>query len=153
MPMQLQYIVIVVVVIWLLVLTAIYIYSLRGLTSLNKQVGKKDLSTILNKLLSERGKSIKDIKELKDEIDKLEEEVNLHVQKIGLVRFNPFEEIGGDHSFSLALLDGEDTGVILTGLHTRQRTRLYVKYIDKGKSEYDLSKEEEKSIKVARKTK
>ena len=153
MPMQLQYIAMVVIVIWLVVLTAVYFYSLRGLTSLSKQVGKKDLSTILNKLLSERGKSIKDVKELREEIEKLGEEVNLHVQKVGLVRFNPFKEIGGDHSFSLALLDGEDTGVILTGLHTRQRTRLYVKYINKGKSEYELSKEEEKSIKVARKTK
>ncbi len=152
MPMELQYVAIIVVVIWLVVLTAVYFYSLRGLTNLSKQVGKKDLSTILNKLLSERGKSIKDIKGLREEIEKLEKEVNLHVQKVGLVRFNPFKEIGGDHSFSLALLDGEDTGVILTGLHTRQRTRLYVKYINKGKSEYDLSKEEEKSIKVARKS-
>lgn len=153
MPMQLQHIVLVVIVIWLAVLTGIYIYSLRSLANLNKHVDNKDLTRILNKLLTERGKSIKETDRLGEEIKRLEGEVNLHVQKVGLVRFNPFKEIGGDHSFSLALLDGEDTGVILTGLHTRQRTRLYVKYINKGKSEYDLSKDEEKAIKVARKRK
>jgi len=153
MPVQLEYIVLVVVVIWAAVLTGLYYYSLRSLASLNRQVEKKDLAKVLDKLLSERGKSIRDVSNLKGEIERLEGEVNLHVQKVGLVRFNPFEEIGGDHSFSLALLDGEDTGIILTGLHTRQRTRLYVKYIDKGKSEHDLSKEEEKAIRTAKKRK
>ena len=63
-----------------------------------------------------------------------------------MVRFNPFSEMGGDHSFSVALLDGHDTGIIITGLHTRERTRVYIKPVNKGKSEYDLSKEELKAL-------
>lgn len=73
----------------------------------------------------------------------------MNVQKIGLVRFNPFNETGGDHSFSLALLDGNGNGFVMTGLHTRERTRLYIKPIRNLKSEYELSQEEQKAIKEA----
>ena len=74
------------------------------------------------------------------------------MQKYGFVRFNPFGDMGGDHSFCLALLNGKHTGFVLTGLHTRERTRVYVKHIKRGKSEYDLSKEERKALEQALKT-
>ena len=88
----------------------------------------------------------KQISELKREINKLEEKGKQHVQKIELVRFNPFREIGGEHSFSLAILDGKDNGVVVTGLHTRDRTRVYTKEIVGGKSSLNLSDEEKKAI-------
>jgi hypothetical protein len=65
---------------------------------------------------------------------------------VGLIRFNPFNEIGGDHSFSLAILDGGDNGIIITGLHTRDRTRIYAKQVNKGKSDLELSTEEQKAL-------
>jgi len=68
---------------------------------------------------------------------------------VSLVRFNPFSEMGGDHSFSLALLDAHLTGFIVTGLHTRERTRVYIKKIDGGKCKQDLSKEEREALKKA----
>ena len=76
----------------------------------------------------------------------LESDGKNHVQKIGMVRFNPFRELGGDHSFSLAILDGGDSGVVITGLHTRDRTRVYVKAIKKGKATLELSSEEKKAL-------
>jgi hypothetical protein len=63
-----------------------------------------------------------------------------------MIRFNPFSELGGDHSFCLALLDDRDTGVVLTGLHTRERTRFYMKDITNGKSSLELSNEEKKAL-------
>lgn len=88
-----------------------------------------------------------------DEVNKrlsaLEKDGKIHVQKLGLVRFNPFKEIGGDQSFSLAILNGEDSGIIITGLHTRDRTRVYMKEVSGGKSGYDLSDEEKKALSAA----
>jgi len=76
-----------------------------------------------------------------------------HFQKLGLIRFNPFNETGGNNSFSLVLLDGKNNGWVMTGLHTRERTRLYVKPIKNLKSEYELSDEEKKALEKAVKTK
>lgn len=81
----------------------------------------------------------------------LEEDGKDHIQKVGLVRFNPFKELGGDHSFSLAILDNKESGIILTSLHTRDRTRVYMKEIKNGKSEYELSAEELKALDIAKK--
>lgn len=72
------------------------------------------------------------------------------LQKVGFLRFNPFEETGGDQSFSVALLDGNDDGFVLTSLHTRSGTRNYAKQIKNGKNrQQGFSKEEQKVINLA----
>jgi hypothetical protein len=99
-------------------------------------------------------KQTKDLKELDKEIQELFEISNsIHnvaqkgIHKVGLVRFNPFKEIGGDQSFALALLNGKKTGVVLSSLHTREGTRVYAKPVDQGKSKkYQLTEEEMKAI-------
>lgn len=118
--------------IWLLILTYLFfkIYKLFG--SLQKGV-EEDLSK-------------KGFAEIRKRLNFLEEDGKLHSQKISLVRFNPFRELGGDHSFSLAMLNGEDSGIIITSLHTRDRTRVYMKEIKNGKSNIELSKDEEKAL-------
>jgi hypothetical protein len=70
-------------------------------------------------------------------------------QKISIVRFNPFGDTGGDQSFSLAVLDAHDSGYVLTSIHGRQGTRVYVKPIDLAKSKYTLSAEELKALNQA----
>lgn len=75
------------------------------------------------------------------------------VQKVGVVRFNPFKETGGDQSFSIALLDSQDNGLVISSLYTREGTRVYCKPIEEGKSKYNLSKEEEMAIEQAKKSK
>lgn len=70
------------------------------------------------------------------------------IQKIGLHRFNPFNELGGDQSFVLVLLDANNSGIIVTSLHGRKNTRIYSKLIKNGKADkMALSKEEELAIK------
>jgi hypothetical protein len=67
--------------------------------------------------------------------------------KINLTRFNPFDELGGDQSFILCLLDNTNSGVIITSLHNRDSTRIYAKAIKNGESEVlALSKEETKAL-------
>lgn len=82
--------------------------------------------------------------------DTLEKESKLHIQKIGLLRFNPFKDTGGDQSFILALVDAQNTGVVISSLHTRTGTRWYAKQVVKGQgTEHELSSEEEKAVKGA----
>ena len=71
---------------------------------------------------------------------------SLASQKISIVRFNPFGDTGGDQSFVLAVLDANDSGYVLTSIHGREGTRVYVKPVDDGKSKYPLSKEEKQAL-------
>lgn len=87
--------------------------------------------------------------EIHKRLEFLESDGKHHIQKVGLVRFNPFKELGGDQSFALTILDGDNSGIIITGLHTRDRTRIYMKKIMEGKSDHDLSVEETKSLDIA----
>jgi len=70
-------------------------------------------------------------------------------QRVGLVRYNPFEDTGGNQSFALALLDGRGDGFIVSSLHTRSATRVYGKAIARGRSEAALSDEEAEALRIA----
>jgi hypothetical protein len=149
--MSYRLVILIIAAVWLLVLTATLFWILRFFNRLTKGTKSGGLKKVLDKILETEVKNTKGINELKKEIERIQDENKLHVQKVGLVRFNPFRETGGDHSFSIALLDGRDSGFILTGLHTRERTRIYIKAISKGKSEHKLSSEEKKALTKAQK--
>lgn len=70
-------------------------------------------------------------------------------QRVGLVRYNPFEETGGNQSFALALLDADGHGWVLSSLHARSGTRVYAKAIKAGRAEAGLSAEETDAIRQA----
>ena len=96
-------------------------------------------------------------KDLEQKFDKLSEKLEcfkkdnkFSIQKVGIIRFNPFKEIGGDQSFSIALLDGSNSGIVITSLYTKEANRVYGKPIKNGKSEYSLSEEEIKALEVAK---
>jgi hypothetical protein len=71
------------------------------------------------------------------------------VQHVGVVRYNPFEDTGGQQSFALALLDDKADGVVLSSLHSRQQSRIYLKAITGGTSDTQLSKEEAEAVRRA----
>lgn len=137
--------------IWLTIISVV-IYRIWFLfAKITKGVEVKDLKKVLEKVLDQEEQSQREISEIKKKIDWLESDGKLHMQKVGLTRFNPFKELGGDHSFSLAILNSEDSGIIITSLHTRDRTRVYMKDIKNGKSESELSADEKKALIQARK--
>ncbi|MEP6638275.1 MAG: DUF4446 family protein [Chloroflexota bacterium] len=72
-------------------------------------------------------------------------------QRVGLVRYNPFEETGGNQSFALALLDAGGDGWVLSSLHARSGTRVYAKAIKAGRGDAALSEEETAAIAQATK--
>jgi hypothetical protein len=71
------------------------------------------------------------------------------ISHVGLVRFDAFEDTGGGQSFALALVDDDGDGVILTSLHSRQTTRLFVKDIRGGIADAPLSSEEARALREA----
>jgi hypothetical protein len=87
--------------------------------------------------------------DLRAEVHNLEASVARSVQHIGLVRYNPFEEAGGDQSFALALLDKLGNGVVISSLHGRTATRFYAKAVKDGTPAMSLSDEEAKALKQA----
>lgn len=144
------YIILSVFGIWLIVISIVLYRIFALFNKLTKGVEVTDLKKVLEKVLAQGSKNEKDIGSLFKITNALEESGKLHIQKVGLVRFNPFKELGGDHSFSLSVLDAENSGIIITSLHTRDRTRVYMKTVSKGKSDIELSEEERKSLAKAK---
>lgn len=71
------------------------------------------------------------------------------IQKIGIVRYNAFKDTGSDLSFALALLDENNTGVVMNGIYSREMSNIYAKPVEKGNSSYTLSSEEAEAIRRA----
>lgn len=113
-------------------------------------VFKKDKKEInLKDVINELDNIKKDINNLSEEITKIKKENKYSFSKIKVIRFNPFVESGGNQSFSIALLDGNNNGVVITSIYSHEGNRVYAKPIENGKSKYPLSKEEEQAIKEA----
>lgn len=71
------------------------------------------------------------------------------IQRVGLVRFDAFEDMGGSLSFALALLDADGTGVVLSSINGRREARVYAKAIESAESAVALSDEERNAIRQA----
>ncbi len=140
----------VIIILWLIIVTILLWRALSFYNRLTRGVSEKNLKSVLESLLRDVGATKNDILYLKSYCDKIEKESFLHIQKIGLLRFNPFKDTGGDQSFIVSLADGNDTGVIISGLYSRSGTRWYAKRVVKGKGlEHELSEEEKRVLKEA----
>lgn len=141
-----------VLVLWLIGLTLLVLKYKNHYDKLLKGVTTESLSSILDRLLGELQVAKKDIASLTAQCDRIEKDGSLHIQKIGLLRFNPFKDTGGDQSFILSLVDAHDTGIVISGLYSRSGMRWYAKKVVEGKGlEHELSAEEAKAIQAAKK--
>lgn len=151
---QLDLVIVGVIFFWLVFLSVIFYNLYNHYQKLTKGINKKNLKTVLDEVLENLNKETLRIEDLTGELQKIQKENLYNIQKLGLVRFNPFAETGGNQSFSLAILDGEDSGLVLTSLHSREITRIYSKTVKKGKADnYELSAEEKQALKNAKKIK
>jgi len=89
------------------------------------------------------------IKEAFLKIEKLEDISEKTIRKVGVVRYNPFNDMGGNQSFVIALLDNKNNGFIISSLFVKEGSRVYTKTVKQGKSEYSLSNEETQAIERA----
>lgn len=69
--------------------------------------------------------------------------------KIGMVRYNAFQDTGSNLSFAVALLDDKNTGIVINGIYSRDCSNIYSKPIENGKSNFILSSEEKEAIDIA----
>lgn len=83
-------------------------------------------------------------------LDMYDRKSSQSINRVGLVRFNPFMDAGSDLSFSAALLNDLGDGLVLTSLWARDEVRLYAKPVDKHESRYVLSQEEKQALDMAR---
>lgn len=86
------------------------------------------------------------LEEIDPRLDLLDAISRASIQKVGFVRFNPFSDTGGDNSFILALLDRQNSGVLISSLYLREAVRVYAKAVERGKSKHILSEEEQKLL-------
>jgi hypothetical protein len=93
----------------------------------------------------------RDIRELYDISNQINGLAFRGLHRFGVVRFNPFKDVGGDQSFAIALLNGKNNGIVISSLFTKDGTRIYSKAIAGGKSEkYPLTEEEAEAIAIAK---
>lgn len=85
----------------------------------------------------------------KSKIERIENQMSITFQKIGLVKYDAFNEMGGKLSFSLALLNEKDDGFIINAMHSREGCYTYIKEIIAGKSIIVLASEEKEALDMA----
>lgn len=141
----------IVTLIWVALLTLVLARTVRHYNRLTGGVSKIGLTQTLETFLRTQEGLRKQVSSLEVLTSQMEQKEMLHLQRVGIVRFNPFADTGGSQSFTLALLDGSGNGIVMTSLYARSGNRWYIKHIRSGKGvDLELSKEEEAAIKTAR---
>jgi hypothetical protein len=111
----------------------------------------------LAKIIEDYMKSVKDVEDhcfaIDNELKKVRKMAEEGYQKLGFVRYNPFGDVGGNLSFSIALLDDKNSGFVISSIHSREGTRVYSKSVHNSLSDYNLSEEEKGAIALALKGK
>jgi hypothetical protein len=146
----------IILAVMVLVLAGITVFLFKSIQQTNQKINDlldkgniKDFKDIflsqkirndnLEKRIDESFLKIKDLQEL----------CETTIRKIGVVRFNPFNNMGGNQSFVIAMLDNKNDGLLISSLFTTEGNRVYTKKIKKGKSEHVLIDEEIKAIEEA----
>lgn len=135
---------------WLGALSFLLFRTVANYNRLTRGATDKTLSEIFKEFLEQEKLTHQELKDVRQEMRNLGEESQKFIQKIGVVRFNPFSDTGGDQSFTLALLDGKNNGIVVTSLYARSGVRWYVKRIKNGRGiEHELSKEETEAVRIS----
>jgi hypothetical protein len=121
----------------------------RRLESLTRGGDEASLEDVLGSHLDRVRQVVQDVESVSARTTSVERELLGAFSRVGLVRFNPFEDTGGNQSFALALLDGNGDGFVVSSLHARAGTRLYAKAVAKGSSDSALSDEEGEALRQA----
>lgn len=144
------YVLLGIIFLWLVILSFYILKTQRGYKKLTAGSKNLNLEQLLDSVFKRIDLDEKRISQLTEEVSKLELSAKLNIQKYALVRFNPFEDTGGDQSFVAAFLDGENNGIVISSLHSRNGTRVYAKSVTGGNSAaHQFSKEEKEVVEKA----
>ena len=143
-------ILLVIIIIWLALLNLYLFKAVKNYKKLTGGTKNLNLEQILENIFAKVDLDQKRINQLTEEVTKLEISNRLNFKKHALLRFNPFEDTGGDQSFVAAFLDGENNGIVISSLHSRNGTRIYAKSVAAGKpASHEFSKEEKEVVEKA----
>jgi hypothetical protein len=106
----------------------------------------QDLESLLLSQATTLEQLASDLNRLNRQVAAAELQARQHIQRVGMVRYNAFPDTGSDQSFSVAFLDADGNGLVLTSLYGRTETRTYAKPLSAGKSTYPLSDEEMEAL-------
>lgn len=146
--------------VWLIVTILLFIgfiIMISKLSSLNKKYKKfmeklgngKNIEEDLETYMYRVEKVEKQNMEITNYMRNIEKDLTKCIQKIGIVRYSAFKDTGSDLSFTLALLDEHNDGVVLNGIYSREMSNIYAKPVKAGKSTYTMSEEEKQAVQKA----
>ena len=139
-----------------IVLLVLLIYNMVNFNKLNKKYAAfmtgKD-GGILEDVILKRFSEIDELKESNNSnrklIDQINEELLFTYKKVGIVKYDAFNEMGGKLSFALAMLDKRNNGFVINAMHSREGCYTYIKEIIKGESYITLGDEEKVALEQA----
>jgi hypothetical protein len=145
-----QLLLVIILILWTSTLTYLLLRTKAHYNRLTRDITKHDLTSVLERILEREQELQTSSKKLEKDVATLAHDGAFHLSRLGLVRFNPFLDTGGSQSFTLAILDSRDNGLVMTSLYARTGNRWYVKEIRGGKAKgVELSKEEMAAIQRA----
>lgn len=109
----------------------------------------KNLEESILKKFAQIDRIAKITKKNEESIRRINKKIKKNYQKVGIVRYDAFQEMGGNLSFALTILDEENSGWILNSMHSREGCYTYIKEIVKGESYIELAEEEKESLEHA----
>lgn len=127
------------IIIWL-------VFTELRLKKLFRGKGAGDLESIFKDMGLSLNNLGKESENFKKQFEDVERRLKRSVQHVGIVRFNPFKDAGGDQSFAIAVLDERKNGVVVSSLYGRESNRVYAKQVVAGEAKQQLSSEEKEAI-------
>jgi hypothetical protein len=126
---------------------------LKKYHELMRGVEGKNLENVLFDHVKRVDEAMAKVDDVQDRCRRMADVQEYCIQRVGMIRFNAFEDTGSDLSFSIALLDAKDNGIIVSSLFGRDESRTYGKPVQNGKSSYLLTNEEQEALQIARRKK
>ncbi|MGG1518978.1 DUF4446 family protein [Paenibacillus oryzisoli] len=120
-------------------LRKLYTRMMNGSSADNVEQLIGEMQEAINAQKAESQMTSAQLVSIREIMAKMKSNVSIH-------RYNAFGDRGSDLSFSLAILDDEQDGIVMTGIHSREQMYVYAKPVEKGQSTYTLSPEEKEAI-------
>ena len=140
---------IILLIAFVMVLIKVFTINKKYKDFIQKLGNGKDIEEDLENYMYRVERVEKQNAEITDFIQKLDNDFEKSIQKVGIVRYNAYKDTGSDLSFTLAMLDENNNGVVLNGIYSRETSNIYAKPVENGKSSYILSEEEQEAIRRA----
>ena len=149
---NLQYVLLGMTVMLLLALIVFISINIK-LAKMNKRYFKmmrgmegKNIEDLLLSHIDEVKQAVRKVDSLSTNYQRLESISKECIQKVGIIRFNAFEDMGSDLSFAIALLNHQNSGVVVSSIYSRNECHTYAKPIISGNSSYFLTEEEKQAL-------